>query len=406
MKRKIWLLLAVTALCALLLCACGECEHDWQAASCNTPKTCSLCGITEGEKLSHTYSDATCDKAKTCEVCGATDGAPLGHVWQVATCENAQTCTVCGAAVGEALGHSYVEATCEAPKTCTVCNKTEGEALGHAFADYVDCENPPKCGNCGIYSTEPTAHTWVDATCDTARTCAVCGATDGEALGHSWVDATCETAKTCAVCGAVEGEALGHSWVDATTEAPKTCEVCGKTEGERINTDSRFKTEACKAFFGDWITNDYSSYTAQSGQVVTVSYTAYSTFTSDGHWLLKEVFDLEEYKVYYELYFADYLYAYYGEMGYTADELNAAMLNQYGMNVEDYAAYQASLLTQEDVTTEKEYVYYVSGNTLYLAGDWSESFGENIFTMDGGNIYIQKQSGGQLVLTRDIISEG
>lgn len=55
-----------------------------------------------------------------------------------------------------------------------------------------------------------------------------------EVNGHTWVDATCETAKTCSVCGMTEGEALGHTWVDANYQAPKTCSVCGATEGEPL----------------------------------------------------------------------------------------------------------------------------------------------------------------------------
>ena len=39
---------------------CNECEetrtitHDWNAADCDTPKTCSICKAIEGEALGHT----------------------------------------------------------------------------------------------------------------------------------------------------------------------------------------------------------------------------------------------------------------------------------------------------------------------------------------------------------------
>ena len=36
----------------------GECDHNWNDATCTTPKTCSICGETEGEPLGHTYDDA------------------------------------------------------------------------------------------------------------------------------------------------------------------------------------------------------------------------------------------------------------------------------------------------------------------------------------------------------------
>ena len=167
-------------------CSCGETYtgaytdalgHDWVEASCEDPKHCSRCRISEGAALGHKWVDATCDAPKTCSVCGNTEG--------------------------EALGHSWVEATCDAPKTCTNCNATEGEALGHK---------------------------WVDATCETAKTCATCGKTEGEALGHKWVDATCETAKTCSACGKTEGTALGHSygkWTDNGDNHKQICAGCG-----------------------------------------------------------------------------------------------------------------------------------------------------------------------------------
>lgn len=50
-----------------------------------------------------------------------------------ASCEAPRTCTVCGKTEGEALGHTWMDASCENPKICTVCRHTEGEALGHNF---------------------------------------------------------------------------------------------------------------------------------------------------------------------------------------------------------------------------------------------------------------------------------
>ena len=60
------------------------------------------------------------------------DVKPCEHNWADATCTAPKTCTVCGATDGEALGHSFAPATCTAPKTCA-CGATEGEALGHTY---------------------------------------------------------------------------------------------------------------------------------------------------------------------------------------------------------------------------------------------------------------------------------
>ncbi|MBE6747495.1 MAG: hypothetical protein E7558_08645 [Ruminococcaceae bacterium] len=46
--------------------------------------------------------------------------------------------------------------------------------------------------------------------------------------GHSYLEATCSTAKTCTTCGLTEGEALGHNMVDGI------CTVCGMGEADGI----------------------------------------------------------------------------------------------------------------------------------------------------------------------------
>ncbi len=50
------------------------CEHQWIEATCTEPKTCSLCGITEGEPLEHDFAPATVDSPKKCKVCGFEEG--------------------------------------------------------------------------------------------------------------------------------------------------------------------------------------------------------------------------------------------------------------------------------------------------------------------------------------------
>ena len=241
--------------------------HTWTEATCTAPKTCSVCGYTEGT-ASHDWAEATCTAPKTCKVCGATEGAALGHNWELPDCVTPETCSRCGATEGEPNGHSWKAATCTAPKTCADCGATEGEPNGHTWTE-ATCYDPKTCDVCLETEGEALGHNWTAASCDAAKTCDRCGKTDGEALGHTWVDATCTTPKTCSVCGATEGTAshsyeavvtaptcteagyttytcsvcgdsyvadevaaLGHDWADATCTAPKTCKVCGATEGE------------------------------------------------------------------------------------------------------------------------------------------------------------------------------
>lgn len=104
--------------------------HFWEDATCTFPKTCSLCGKTEGRALGHDWLAATCTDPRICKDCGAADGMALGHKWKSATCTSARMCSVCNAKDGEPLGHTWKAATYDAPKTCTRCNRTEGEPLG------------------------------------------------------------------------------------------------------------------------------------------------------------------------------------------------------------------------------------------------------------------------------------
>lgn len=88
---------------------------------------------------SHSYSAATCTKPKTCTLCGQTEGSALGHSYTAATCTTPKTCTRCGNTTGKAAGHSWKEATCTTPATCTSCQKTSGEPAGHSML-YTKCE--------------------------------------------------------------------------------------------------------------------------------------------------------------------------------------------------------------------------------------------------------------------------
>lgn len=104
MKRRI-LLLVLAAVCLITLAGCA-CGHEWAEANCETPKTCSLCGETEGAALGHSWQDAACEAPKTCGRCARTEGTALGHTpgeWQRVgmdflslTATDEQACTVCG----------------------------------------------------------------------------------------------------------------------------------------------------------------------------------------------------------------------------------------------------------------------------------------------------------------------
>ena len=110
-------------------------------------KHCSVCNEVivaqeETPKASHTWIPATCVDPRTCSVCGATEGQPNGtHKDSIEvvnpTCTEGGyrkiTCTECGDTViadqKPPLGHDWTEATTESPKTCERCGETEGDPL-------------------------------------------------------------------------------------------------------------------------------------------------------------------------------------------------------------------------------------------------------------------------------------
>ena len=231
--------------------------HTWTDATCTAPKTCSVCGATEGSSLGHTWTAATCTAPKTCSVCNATEGDALGHTWTDATCTAPKTCSVCKVAEGDALGHTWTDATCTTPKTCSVCKVTEGDELGHKYTapiyswsnDNMSCTATMVCENDPSHEVTETVKATVQTT---AATCTTSGSivytatfskegfanqTKSETigkLGHNYGDPTytwsadyssCTAEKKCGRCSASVSETGDVSSV--TTDA--TCKVEGKT---------------------------------------------------------------------------------------------------------------------------------------------------------------------------------
>ena len=153
MKHTISLLLIICTLFVLSSCGLLH-EHtygDWKTvknATCTEEglkeRTCS-CGAKETlpiEPIPHSWKAATCESPKTCSNCGKTEGSALGHSWTEATCTSPKTCSRCRKTEGGFLGHDWKEATCTSPKTCLRCGKAEGALASHKVVDY-------KCSVCG-----------------------------------------------------------------------------------------------------------------------------------------------------------------------------------------------------------------------------------------------------------------
>lgn len=141
-----------------------RCEHDWIDATCTTPKTCKLCGATEGEPLGH-IEETIQGYAADCTNTGLTDGVRCSRCGEILVPQQ----------VIPALGHEFVEisrtdASCETDGQivyrCSRCNEEKTEvisALGHDYGDWVVTKQPEvgvpgeqqkTCKRCGDVVTE------------------------------------------------------------------------------------------------------------------------------------------------------------------------------------------------------------------------------------------------------------
>ena len=227
MKKTLILLSIFFALsCALISCKGKECQHNFSEATCKAPKTCMLCGETEGEIGEHSFSEATCKAPKTCVLCGQTEGTLAEHSFSEATCKAPKTCELCGKTEGEIGEHSWKNSSCISLGTCEVCGATEERTLGHDFASKL-CTEDKECRVCGEKELAKE-HTWNTDKCKEIQICKECDFVGGE-LDHNWAIADCDSPKTCTQCGETQGEALGHDWVIISCKYPKICQKCGQS---------------------------------------------------------------------------------------------------------------------------------------------------------------------------------
>lgn len=278
--------------------------HDWEAYVIKP--TCTEQGYTlyacknsilhnykdnYTDALGHTWADATCDEPRTCSVCGYTEGSATGHSWNAPTYSWNDSYTSCTATRVCSNNSSHTEtatATITSEVTTAATCTTEGvrtytatfseswaatqtttttiDATGHSWSKTTYTWNGTSSCTASRYCLNDSSHTETRegtvgyavtkaATCTdtgigtyTARFTASVGGSDWAlenqtktvtiaAKGHTWVDATCTTPKTCSVCGATSGSALGHTSVNYPNVAPTTtsigytggsyCSVCG-----------------------------------------------------------------------------------------------------------------------------------------------------------------------------------
>lgn len=145
MKKRICILITLI-LCLFVFTGC-QCEHEWTAADCTTPKVCTKCEVTDGQALGHNWAEATCVKARSCLRCSLSEGLPTEHNWQNATCSAPQTCSNCLITTGNALDHvpgdwgepivNYATAEAHKNRYCEQCGDIV-DTISSAIYTFVD----------------------------------------------------------------------------------------------------------------------------------------------------------------------------------------------------------------------------------------------------------------------------
>ena len=172
MKKLTLILLSI--LMIVTLAACGDkCEHTYDNA-CDA--TCNDCGETKAVSA-HQRKDADCDTPKTCTICGKTEGSALGHEWttpDVDLCQVQSTCSRCGATDGENKEHTPEndDNDCSTALNCGVCGKEILAAGEHTpEKDDGNCTTEQKCTVCGqvaVVAKDAHNDTDHDYVCDNA----------------------------------------------------------------------------------------------------------------------------------------------------------------------------------------------------------------------------------------------
>lgn len=151
MKKLTLILLSVLMIVTLAACGSKKCEQHVYDDCADTE--CNVCGETRDSM--HSWKDADCLNPKTCTVCGKTEGSALGHEWttpDVDLCEVQSTCSRCGATDAENKEHTPEndDNDCSTALNCGVCGKEILAAGEHSpEKDDGNCTTEQKCTVCG-----------------------------------------------------------------------------------------------------------------------------------------------------------------------------------------------------------------------------------------------------------------
>ncbi len=191
------------------------CEHHWIDASCEAPKTCEKCNMTEGESLEHNYNEDD-----VCTVCG--EYVPIvvhmTDIWGNGWNGN----TLCVYENGELIKELTFEAGTEASEIIAYHPDNE------YFFVWIEGANADECAF-EIMRKDEVLFEAENASmfADGETVFAICN--------HVWIEAGCENPQTCEKCNLIVGTANGHSYTytpDNEAAHKIGCENCDYSELE------------------------------------------------------------------------------------------------------------------------------------------------------------------------------
>lgn len=188
-----------------------SCHHTGGTATCTQKAVCTKCYEEYGEFAPHQFNVLQHDETQhwhKCADCDATDAkvAHNGTGDNAATCQHPATCDVCGQVYGDLADHNYNVLQSDSLKhwyKCASCSDTTGE-VSH-FGGEATCKDLAVCEIChqpyGI--VDESKHTGGTANCVDKAKCSVCGGEYGEvnANNHKSPVTTGDKVATCTTPG-------------------------------------------------------------------------------------------------------------------------------------------------------------------------------------------------------------
>ena len=246
--------------------------HNWEDATCTTPKACSVCFETEGEALGHTMTHQAAAKA-TCVKDGNLE------YWYCSVCEKYFKNEAGTEEYGEngwvvaSEGHQWDNGT---PKTCTVCFTTScvesGHTLTHQAAADATCVKDGNleywyCSGCGKYfKDEACEQEYADGEWITSvpHSATKTGAQDATCTQDGNLDYWyCDSCKKYYKDEACTQEYVENGWIVSGGHSAVKTDAKSATCAEPGNLDywycsvceTHFKDEACTETYaeGAWI---------------------------------------------------------------------------------------------------------------------------------------------------------